>query len=604
MLNERLSNKQSNLLFSLGLGDFGTELLVDKLLYISSVCESFNYRDLFKAMITSNNIHGFLDLADVILKRAISENKEVALCNETLEISTSSRIGFSVSEKAESAIMEYISSVDPVSVPSYLIYRFEWWLSNNQMAGQYFTPSSITNLVVNLMNIKDGDSIADFCSGTGAFLSKACDFSNSNGFRNNSYFGCDVSYEATSLAKINLLLRTRNAQLQQADVLSLNDRKFDKVFSEFPLAGIYNKTTKELGCDTWTPIHVDRVSRSSFSWVYMAKAINSLKEGGVAVCVAPLGALFSTYESNIRKQVVEGHYLDTIISLPRLHVPYTGVSTCILIFKKHNENGVLFIDATKMGVEERRRCSLSENDISQISSIYLNKIDTEISKFVSIKDIAETDYTLLPERYIFKATKESFKIPNPKPLDAVKESIVKSYISDSKKLTSDPTSNIRVVKSSDIEDGSFDIESLSYLAEVPENIEKFLLKDGDIVLTNKSTKIKTAIVKLEKNEKLVMFGSLYGIRVNTKLANPYYIQCYLNSNVGNLKLAQMQTGTIIQCITQANLLQLEVPCPSLEEQNSVAKEYLLKLEMLEDTKQRVSKLSKDITEMFSDLVED
>jgi restriction endonuclease S subunit len=199
---------------------------------------------------------------------------------------------------------------------------------------------------------------------------------------------------------------------------------------------------------------------------------------------------------------------------------------------------------------------------------------------------------------------EQVNIPSSKKLNEVAETVVKSFVSDSRKLTSSPTSGVRVIKSSDIEDGTYDLEKLEYLIEAPENLDRYLLQDGDILLTNKSTKIKTAIVKLNKDEKLVMFGSLYGIRVNKNISNPYYLQCFLNSNVGNLMLSRLQTGTSIQCITQSNLLMLEIPCPSLEEQDKVAKEYILKLEMLQDSKQRVEKLAKDIVEMFSKIVEE
>lgn len=621
MQNDRLSNKQSQLLFSLGFANANTEILVDKLLFISHFVYLVNRKEkeliqmgetktlttknLISELKAAKDIREYTDIASLIVRKAIdSALVDNRLSEGALYILSSLDANPTYEKQAENAIISFVNSVDEEQIADYLSQRLNSFFSNGREQGQFFTPNSIVNLAVALFNFKDCSRVADFCSGTGNFLSQAADYNKKAGKGSIAYFGFETDYESVAISKINLLLRTMDANIQQADVLTNDLGKFDYVFSEFPLGGIYNKTTEEIGSHMWYPIHIDRVSRSSFSWVYMAKAINSLVDGGTAICIAPQGALFSTYEASIRKQVIEGGYLSAIITLPKLHMPYSGVATSMLIFHKHHDDKIVIVDASKFVVADKRKAILAEDAISAIKHLIEDKINSDCSKVISYNDIREADYNLLPERYLIKELPNPIKLPNPKPLDVVKEVIIKSAISDSKKLTASSASGIRVIKSSDIENGLYDIDRLDYLEEIPENVERYFLQEGDVLLTNKSTKIKTAVVKNLGNEKLIMFGSLYGIRVNKSIINPDYLQCYLNSNVGNLELARLQTGTTIQCITQVNLLTLQVPCPSLEEQNKVISEYRLKLEMLEDSKRRAEKLEKDISEMFSHFIEE
>lgn len=602
---ERLSNKQSNLLFDNNLTNHSSEITIDKMIFIYWFCSKYGEKALNKTLLSSKTIQSFLDLANIIVTNACDSNKiSYPLLSEIKFIISSTVISGSIPLALEEEIVQFVGSIEPEIVADYLCFRFSLLLENYATFGQFNTPKSISLLVASLIELKDDQRVADFCCGTGGFLSHLIDSATSKNIKNVQYCGYDIDFDSIALAKMNMIVRgIENAEIDQCDILSSDHGKFDFIFSEFPFGGVYAKTTKELGSDRWSPIHVDRVSRSSFSWVYMAKAINSLKDDGVAVCVAPQGALFSTYEADVRKQIIESGFLQSVIVLPKLHLPYAGINTTLLIFKKGARN-VLFVNTNKFATSEKRRTFLSKQAIELIADVVRNKKDGEISRLVSADEIRFADYNLLPERYLINGNNSSIKLPNPKPLEEIKEDVVKSVASDSKQLTSDTTTGIRVVKSSDIENGTFDLEKLEYLKEIPTNVDKYLLKSGDILLTNKSTKIKTAIVNIDESVKLVMFGSLYAIRVKKTVSNPYYLQCFLNSNVGNIELAKLQTGTTIQCITLSNLLSLKVPCPSMEEQNEIANAYILKLEMLEDAKIRVEKISKDISELFSNLVEE
>ncbi len=62
-----------------------------------------------------------------------------------------------------------------------------------------------------------------------------------------------------------------------------------------------------------------------------------MKIGGRAAVIVPDGVLFGSSRAHkaIRKELIENHKLDAVISMPSgVFKPYAGVSTAILLFTK------------------------------------------------------------------------------------------------------------------------------------------------------------------------------------------------------------------------------------------------------------------------------
>ena len=102
-------------------------------------------------------------------------------------------------------------------------------------------------------------------------------------------------------------------------------------------------------------------------------------------------------------------------------------------------------------------------------------------------------------------------------------------------------------------------------------------------MTNKSTVIKSAITHLG-DEKVVLFGSLYGLKVDTNKMSPMVLNAFINSDSGQMILKTIQTGTVIAMITVANLKNCIIPCPSLQDQFDFVDKYKIedKLDFIMD----------------------
>lgn len=130
-----------------------------------------------------------------------------------------------------------------------------------------------------------------------------------------------------------------------------------------------------------------------------------------------------------------------------------------------------------------------------------------------------------------------------------------------------------------------------------------MLKDGDVVISARGTKIKVAVAEI-KNRKIIPNGNLLVLRLNTKKINPYYLQAYLNSENGQLSLKQIQTGAIIMSINPSRIEQMKVSIIDKETQDIFVERYKRKLMELNIAQEHVKKLKYQIDNLFTNEIEE
>lgn len=454
------------------------------------------------------------------------------------------------------------------------------------------TPDSLCTLARQLLAIGSDDTVADLCSGKGRFLSYITG-NGAYGFEINS----DLIGDSIGLCAVNLSYPS----FEQRDVLTLEGRKFDRVFCEYPWGTRYERPLQTLSCENWKPLSVKDLKRSMLSWLFIAKALSLTANDGITVVHANDGALFSTYESDIRKEAVEKGLLKAVIKLPANMMRWTGIPSSLLVFGRGNKE-VRFIDASKLGdYDEAKRIVLSIEDINKILMAVDGTKNNEFAASVPVDEIIARGSILLPSAYL-NPEERNVQIRDGKTIEELGTEIIRSVVSNSRYLTKEAVSEYRVLSSSDIADGRVDVSSLPYLtkegvSEISGKALASVLIDGDVVMTNKSTVIKTAVVETN-GEKILLFGSLYGLRIKREIMNPEYLCAFINSAVGQNALRTIQTGTVISMITVANLNTFVVPCPPMAEQDRFAENIAVTLEMIQDAKSRIAKLQKQLAGSF------
>ena len=258
---------------------------------------------------------------------------------------------------------------------------------------------------------------AGFLVGVGEYLEKNkkdifLKKENIQHFNNTMFYGYDIDRTMLRLSAMNLMQHgIENPNIEYKDSLCEDngeESKYTLVLANPPFKGsinsdIISKKLLELTNNT-----------KKTELLFLALFLKILKIGGRCACIVPDGILFGSSKAHktIRKEIVENHKLEAVISMPSgIFKPYAGVSTAILIFTKTNAGGtdkVWFYDMQADGFSlDDKREPVKENDIPDIIERFKNRHlkdeqnrkRTEKSFFVEKEEIANNGYDLSINKY-------------------------------------------------------------------------------------------------------------------------------------------------------------------------------------------------------------
>lgn len=301
---------------------------------------------------------------------------------------------------------------------------YEYLLSKVATAGtngQFRTPRHIIDMIVKLMKPTPSDVIVDPAAGSAGFLVSAQQYLRENHadlfhnqglkehFNNDMFYGFDMDRTMLRIGAMNMMLHgVDNPNIEYKDSLSEQNKDEDKytlILANPPFKGSldYEAVSADL-------LKVTKTKKTEL--LFLSLFLRILKTGGRCASIVPDGVLFGSSKAHkdIRKEIVENHKLEAVISLPSgVFKPYAGVSTAILIFTKTTVGGtdqVWFYDMKADGYSlDDKRQPISENDIPDIIERFSNlenetdRKKTEQSFFVSVDEIRETGYDLSINKY-------------------------------------------------------------------------------------------------------------------------------------------------------------------------------------------------------------
>ncbi len=303
---------------------------------------------------------------------------------------------------------------------------YEYLLSKLNQAGvngQFRTPRHIIRMMVELMKPTPEDIIVDPACGTAGFLVESGEYLRKNSgdlfltdnltnhFNNTMFYGFDMDRTMLRIGAMNLMQHgIENPNIMYKDSLSEDNEdngRYTLILANPPFKGSIDseRTAKDL-------LAVTKTKKTEL--LFLALFLRSLKIGGRCASIVPDGVLFgsSNAHKQIRKELIEKHKLEAIISMPSgVFKPYAGVSTAIMIFTKTTQGGtdkVWFYDMTADGLSlDDQRQPVKENDIPDIITRFhnreseeeQNRARTEKSFFVPKEEIVKNDYDLSINKY-------------------------------------------------------------------------------------------------------------------------------------------------------------------------------------------------------------
>lgn len=315
----------------------------------------------------------------------------------------------------------------------YLIKRFADENKGGTMAGQFYTPQEVVDIIVRYLKPQEGETVYDPTCGSGGFLLNAAKYVQSNSYQKKSIrlFGQELVWNTWAICNINMILHGLDARIEQGDTIRdpkfkeednpLLLRTFDKVMANFPFSlenwaqngepkkdkkgkavnkkdGTPQLEYKKEFTDSYQRLVYGIPPYSNGDFAFLQHIIASLDDRGKAGVVCPQGVLFrgqpekteeedgqnrkADVEYLIRRGFLQGidfkehvNIIDAIVVLPSNLFYGTTIPGAIIFFDKakpaDRKNKVLMVYAAKKGWyrEDANMSVLEPQDVLRISTM-------------------------------------------------------------------------------------------------------------------------------------------------------------------------------------------------------------------------------------------
>jgi type I restriction enzyme M protein len=234
----------------------------------------------------------------------------------------------------------------------YFLSKFA--LSEGQKGGEFFTPTSIVKLIVEIVEPYKGRILDPACGSGGMFVQSAQFVENHHKNPNAEIFvhGQEKTLETVRLAKMNLAVHGLQGDVRQGNSYYEDVHKvigkFDAVMANPPFN--VDKVDKErLAGDMRFPFGLPRADNANYLWIQLFwSALNPTGRAGFVMANSAGDARGS--ELDIRKQMIEAGEVDVMVSVGS-NFFYTVTLPCTIWFfdkgkaNTERKNTVLFLDA-------------------------------------------------------------------------------------------------------------------------------------------------------------------------------------------------------------------------------------------------------------------
>ncbi|MFG2582083.1 class I SAM-dependent DNA methyltransferase [Streptomyces malaysiensis] len=325
----------------------------------------------------------------------------------------------------------------------YEYFLGEFALQEGRKGGEFFTPPSVVQLLVEMLEPVEGERVLDPACGSGGMFVQAEKFIETHGGNplNVSVFGQERNLTTWRLAHMNLAIHGIEANLGDEAADSFHNDKHPDIKADVVLANppfnISDWGGELLGMDRRWTYGTPPVGNANYAW--LQHMVSKLTPQGRAGIVLANGSMSSKQsgEGDIRAAMVEDDLVACMVALPGQLFRSTQIPACLWFLARgkgreasrwvRGRGGeVLFIDARSMGAMETRTLKrLTAEEIGRIAGTFRAWRGVEgaeayedvpgFCRSADLNEIREHDFVLTPGRYV--GTAEVEEDPDAEPVE-------------------------------------------------------------------------------------------------------------------------------------------------------------------------------------------
>lgn len=268
--------------------------------------------------------------------------------------------------------------------------------------GEYYTPRPLIKTIIKVVNPTIGDTIYDGASGSCGFLCEAFDYlmhskklttSDITTLQKKTFYGKEKKSLAYIIGIMNMILHgveapniihTNTLAENLADIQEKD--RYTVVLANPPFGG---KERSEVQQNF--PIKTGETAS-----LFLQHFIKILKAGGKAGVVIKNTFLSNTDNASVslRKMLLEGCNLHTVLDLPGGTFAGAGVKTVVLFFDKGSSTKKIWFYQLNLDRNLGKTNALNEKDLEDFVTLQKTKADSENSWTINVKDINQTTFDL------------------------------------------------------------------------------------------------------------------------------------------------------------------------------------------------------------------
>lgn len=544
-------------------------------------------------------------LDDALAQDALSEAHETlntAVRPEHRDILTFIFRNLFAAEKDTQRIRETLDTIDDIDVPDFVnAYRNR----DNEIRGSY-TSGDIEKLATAVFAPSESKTVMDIGCGQGVFLTETAIHEKAG-----ELHGIEIKQEDAIVARMKMLILNRDMNhIRCEDVFDIDFRnpelpQYDAVFCHMPIKQRL-ESKQLLSCGLFDEKTAKRVSVHSSEWAYIRAMRKMLKKGGKGIAFIRASLLYLEFEKEFRKELLESGTLEGVVLLPEGLLMNTGIQIAMLVLSENN-NRIKMVNAASYYEKIKFRNVLTDTERDKILDLYFNggaNLEDEnrpSDDYIEVapRTIADNTYSFDPMRYVLD---EKVCFTNARKLSEGTRDIFRGaqITSDKQKEMSNlcgKTPNGYLLNLANISNGYMDEELVEVHIDKIEKYKKYMLQDGDVIISARGTRISTAVAKNIKDRNIIVTGNLIVVRCNDTL-EPYYLKAFFDSDDGNLCLSVAQTGSTIFAINPKQLCELQYDAIDMEKQKRIAEKEKALIAELRESIHRIETLRRNIAGVY------